>query len=215
MTTRPRAKRIKPKAGYHHGDLRRQLVAAARRLIDKQGHDVFRLADAAALAGVSAAAPYRHFKDRDALLMAAAEDGFDRLAAQATEAAGEWPGGSVEAICAIGKAYIGFAADNPYLFRLMFGPDSGTRTHKADGAGPQGAAAYQVLIRHVATNLQLAPQAPPVLGTALSLWMYVHGFASLLIDDKLGVGQLDIDIDRMLIANTRHMLGAFLSDAAR
>ena len=63
MSSHPCAPRIKPKAGYHHGDLRRQLVVATRRLIDRDGVDAFRLADAAKLAGVSAAAPYRHFQD--------------------------------------------------------------------------------------------------------------------------------------------------------
>ena len=211
MPTRARAPRIKPKAGYHHGDLRRQLVAAARRLVERDGADGFRLADAAALAGVSAAAPYRHFRDRDALLMAVSDDGFERLAARAIEAARDREEGSVEAICAVGGAYIGFARSDSNLFRLMFAPHEGDASGSPSGPTPAGVAAYDVLVRQVAAHLALDADAPPVLGTALSLWMFVHGFASLLIDDQLGVGRLEIDVEAMLLANARRMLGAFVA----
>ena len=207
VTTGSRAPRIKPKAGYHHGDLRRQLVVASGRLIDHRGADAFKLADAAALAGVSAAAPYRHFRDRQALLAAVADDGFERLSARAETAVAVHVGGSIEAVCAIGEAYIAFARDNPNVFRLMFSPahDEGA------GSGPSeaGASAYEVLVRQVALHLAMAPDSPPVLGTALSLWMYVHGFASLLIDEQLGVGRLEIDVPAMLRANGTSLLTAF------
>ena len=206
MSPRPRSPRIKPKAGYHHGDLRRQLVVATRRLIDRHGVDAFRLADAAKLAGVSAAAPYRHFEDRQALLAAVADDGFERLGALSTEAVAAHALGSVDAVCALGCAYIAFARANPNVFRLMFGPDEGQR---GDGPSEEGAIAYNVLTEQVTVHLSLPPDSPPVLGTALSLWMYVHGFASLLIDEQLGVGRLEVDIEAMVRANTRQMLGAF------
>ena len=207
MSRRARAPRIKPKAGYHHGDLRRQLVIAARRLIDRHGVDAFKLADAAKLAGVSAAAPYRHFEDRLDLLSAVADDGFERLGVAAADAAAGHAAGSVDAVCALGLAYIDFARANPNVFRLMFGPD------EKEGAEvpEEGAVAYDVLIAQVAAHLALADDSPPVLGTALSLWMYVHGFASLLIDDKLGIGRLEIDIPAMVRANTAPMLRAFVS----
>ena len=206
MSPRTRAPRITPKAGYHHGDLRRQLVVAARRLIDADGVDAFRLADAAKLAGVSAAAPYRHFQDRHALLAAVADDGFARLGARATEASAAHAAGGIDAICGIGLAYIDFARANPNVFRLMFGPEEA-----ADGIVEEEAAlAYDVLVRQVAAHLALAEDAPAVLATALSLWMYVHGFASLLIDDKLGVGRLEFDVAAMVRKNTAPMLRAFL-----
>lgn len=209
MTTRSRAPRIKPKAGYHHGDLRRQLVAAARRLVDGEGADAFRLGDAAALAGVSAAAPYRHFRDRQALLAAVADDGFVRLSGRLDAAASEHERGSVKAIAAIGEAYIEFAASDSNVFRLMF-----SSCHDEPSTDPAvsdaGKAAYDVLVRHVAAHLDLSVDAPPVLGTALSLWMYVHGFAALLIDEQLGVGRLEIDVPTMLRANTARLLEAFV-----
>ena len=208
MPARDRAPRVKPKAGYHHGDLRRQLVVAGWRLVGREGADAFRLADAAKLAGVSPAAPYRHFRDRQALLAAVADEGFARLGARAAAAVERHEGGSLEAVCAVGSAYIDFARDEPNVFRLMFAPHEGAGD---DGPSPEGAAAYEVLIGQVAAHLGLAPDAPEVLATALSLWMYVHGFASLLIDDQLGVGRLEIDVATMLRANGARMLEAFAS----
>ena len=209
MPPRPRAPRIKPKAGYHHGDLRRQLVIAGRRLIEREGTDAFRLADAAKLAGVSPAAPYRHFKDRQALLAAVADDGFTRLAERAVAAVVHHEPGSLDAVCAVGRAYIDFACAETNVFRLMFSPQASGGPE--EGPSDEGAAAYGVLIEQVAAHLELADDAPAVLGTALSLWMYVHGFASLLIDDKLGIGRLEIDVAAMVRANTAPMLRAFVS----
>ena len=208
MPPRPRSPRIKPKAGYHHGDLRRQLVIAGRRLIEREGADAFRLADAAKLAGVSPAAPYRHFKDRGALLEAVADDGFTSLAERATAAVADHERGSLDAVCAVGGAYIDFARAQPNVFRLMFAPLPGAH---GDGPSVEGAAAYGVLIEQVAAHLDMDADAPPVLGTALSLWMFVHGFASLLVDDQLGVGRLEIDVAAMLRANGARMLEAFVT----
>lgn len=209
MSTRSRAPRVKSKAGYHHGDLRRQLVVATRRLVDRDGAEGFKVADAAALAGVSPAAPYRHFKDRRALLAAVADDGFERLRARSAEASSRHEDGSVEAIRALGAAYIEFARSDPKVFRLMFTPREGG----GDGPSSAGKAAYDVLVRHVAAHLGLENDAPPVLGTALSLWVYVHGFASLLIDEQLGVGRMEVDVEAMLRANTSGMLEAFVPPA--
>ena len=218
MPPRPRAPRVKPKAGYHHGDLRRQLVVAGWRLVHREGADAFRLADAAKLAGVSAAAPYRHFRDRQALLAAIADEGFERLGALASAAVGAHAPGSLDAVCAVGGAYIDFAREETHVFRLMFAPHDGASGDgpspegpSPEGPSPEGAAAYDVLVGQVAAHLGLAPDAPPVLATALSLWMYVHGFASLLVDDQLGVGRLEIDVAAMLRANGARMLGAFVS----
>src|SRR5262245_24282753 len=94
--------------GYHHGNLREALIAAARRLVAERGPAGFTLVEAARLAEVSAAAPYRHFKDRDALLAAVAQRGFeefDRRLAAAWKGADN-PGA---AFLRMGEAYLAFA----------------------------------------------------------------------------------------------------------
>src|SRR6185437_16137973 len=68
-----------PKAAYHHGDLRRALIAAARAILEEDGLPALSLRAVARRAGVSQAAPYHHFPDKDALLAALGAEGFDAL----------------------------------------------------------------------------------------------------------------------------------------
>src|SRR5271167_202611 len=107
-------------ASYHHGDLRAALVQAARTILETQGLATLSLRGAARAAGVSPAAPYHHFPDKQALLDAVAAQGFDALtAAMTTRMAKETnPDARLEAS---GVGYVVFAVENPALFGLMFG----------------------------------------------------------------------------------------------
>lgn len=104
---------------YHHGDLQRALVEAGRSLLEREGITALSLRAVAREAGVSAAAPYHHFKDRAALLYAIAHQGNAALAAAMTAAYdGAEPGR--DRIVKVGVAYVEFALKNPALYRLMF-----------------------------------------------------------------------------------------------
>src|SRR3954467_7948535 len=103
---------------YHHGDLSRALVEAARRILETEGPAALSLRAVAREAGVSPAAPYHHFKDKGELLDAVAKEGWAELnalmskAKAAAEAQGQ--------LTALGLAYVGFARDNPALYRVMY-----------------------------------------------------------------------------------------------
>ena len=106
--------------GYHHGNLREALIQAARELIKEKGPAGFTFADAARSAGVSAAAPYRHFRDREALLADVAREGFQRFEAMLSTG---WAGGKPDALTAfnnVGKAYLAFARAEPAYYAAMF-----------------------------------------------------------------------------------------------
>jgi len=106
--------------GYHHGNLREALIEAALDLIAKKGPAGFTFADAARWAGVSAAAPYRHFRDRDALIADVARRGFELFAARLDRA---WSDGRPESFSAfenVGRAYLDFAHDEPAYYSAMF-----------------------------------------------------------------------------------------------
>jgi AcrR family transcriptional regulator len=116
-----RSDRVRAKSKYHHGDLRQTLVQASYELIAKRGAENFTLAEACRLAGVTTAAPYKHFKDRDEILGLVAARGLDEMAARfvaTVEAAGA---GTPATIAALGQTYVRFAVENQHLFRLMFG----------------------------------------------------------------------------------------------
>lgn len=104
---------------YHHGDLSRALVEAARRILEAEGQAALSLRAVAREAGVSPAAPYHHFKDKTELLEAVAQGGWDALSDAICEARRSAPT-PAEALSGIGVAYVNFARDNPALYRLMY-----------------------------------------------------------------------------------------------
>jgi AcrR family transcriptional regulator len=101
------------KTKYHHGDLRRALLDAATTLVDIRGRDALTLREAARRAGVSEAAPYRHFANLDELLGAVALEGYEMLITDLESA-----GGARQ----VRDAYLAFAGDFPGRYQLMFGP---------------------------------------------------------------------------------------------
>ena len=106
--------------GYHHGNLREALIGAALDLIASKGASGFTIAEAARHAGVSPAAPYRHFRDAEALLAAIALRGFDQLTAMLQQAWNEGHPNPASAFEAMGRAYLGFARDHPAYYQTMF-----------------------------------------------------------------------------------------------
>lgn len=165
--------------GYHHGNLREALMRATLDLIGEKGIAGVTFAEAARRAGVSAAAPYRHFRDRDEMLAAVAAVGFERLA-QALEAA--WQGGRPAPAVAyerVGRAYLDFARRNPAEYAAMF--ESGLPPEGHEGLKQAGDRAFGVL-REAAEALvgQIpGPGRPPALMVALHTWSLAHGVASL------------------------------------
>lgn len=104
---------------YHHGDLRRALIDAARRLLEAEGPSALSLRAVAREAGVSPAAPYHHFKDKAELLDAVAHEGWDMLDV-ALSKSGEQAETSRGRMSALGVAYVHFARENPALYRVMY-----------------------------------------------------------------------------------------------
>ena len=118
-------------------------------------------------------APYRHFPGKESLLAAVAAQGFGRLAERLGQADATAQG--VEALVAQGVAYVGFACDEPALFRLMFG-SAPPKDHP--DLRVAGEAAYAVLARRAADLAEAGDQGD----LALACWSLVHGLASLLVD---------------------------------
>ena len=104
---------------YHHGDLSRALVEAARRILEAEGPAALSLRAVAREAGVSPAAPYHHFRDKTELLEAVAEQGWQALGDAIAEARTKSPSPR-ESLARIGLAYVKFARANPALYRLMY-----------------------------------------------------------------------------------------------
>src|ERR1700710_1539208 len=166
--------------GYHHGNLKEALLQAALGLIAEKGPAGFTFADAARSAGVSPAAPYRHFRDRDELLSSIAQRGFEQFEVVLTKA---WDDGRPDTVTAferVGKAYLAFARDQPAFYSAMF--ESGLPVDLNPTLQAASERAFGI-IRAAAERLAaLTPPnmtRPPALMMALHIWSMSHGVAAL------------------------------------
>jgi AcrR family transcriptional regulator len=175
-------KRSGRKTSYHHRALRQALIAAALDLVADKGPSGFSLREASRRIGVTPAAPYRHFRDRAALLAAVAEEGFHALERAMAYGRDRAPASDpVARFEAIGHAYVRFAVSHPSHFRAMFSPDAAA----AGGASLANArgGAFAVLEREIAEGQRrgLLRGTRPA-DVALPAWAIVHGLAALLVD---------------------------------
>jgi len=171
------------KRAYHHGDLRRALVLAAREVLVERGPEGVSLRGAVAKVGASTAAPYRHFRDKDALLVAVALEGHAELQ-DALRGCG------TGTVTALGHSYLGFALDNPALYRLMAGAGIGDRA-----AHPELAEAHRETCAVLADRM--GDRIDPG-GFATTLWCLLHGLATLVIDGHVARGSAIAEAERSL-----------------
>lgn len=177
-----RTTRKKPvRHAYHHGDLRNALIRATLELIDEVGPKGVRLTEAARRAGVSAAAPYRHFADLEAMLAAVAFEGNALLGAAVAEGLAR-PGGFLERAEAVAAAYVRFARRHRAHFRAMFDAERDPARH------PELREAIRGVMGPIETALRgevgrTLPATLDVPRALVEIWAQVHGVAALLSDD--------------------------------
>jgi AcrR family transcriptional regulator len=183
------------KDSYHHGDLRRALLDAARQLAEERGIDGFTLREVARRAGVSHAAPYHHFADKTALVEALAIETYHHLAQALQQACDRKGGNALDRLGVIGIAYVEFAVEHPAEFRLLTRfeicpPPQDTQIIGTFASPPlEGAAneAYNVLIGTIqeGQKAKLVTEGD-IESLALTCWASVHGLAILLLDGLIG-----------------------------
>ena len=184
--------------GYHHGNLREALIKAARELIKEKGPAGFPFADAARSAGVSAAAPYRHFRDRDALLADVAREGFQRFEAMLSTG---WANGKPDPLTAfhnVGKAYLAFAAGEPAYYAAMFESGLSPNLNPELRAAADKAFAALRTAADVLVGLLPAGKRPPALMMSLHVWAMAHGIASLFGRGDAGRRTLPMTAEELL-----------------
>jgi AcrR family transcriptional regulator len=169
----------KRKGSYHHGNLRRALIDAGLGLIEQEGAAALSLREAARRAGVSTAAPYRHFRSREALLAAIAEEGF-RLLGEELRRAIAAHDDPARRLGEAGVAYVLFAAEHPSRYKVMFSPELADRAaHPSLGAAADDTSRLLFgAVRDYQDSRQISSQEARELG--LSAWASVHGLGSLI-----------------------------------
>jgi len=186
--------------GYHHGNLREALIAAALALIAEKGPFGFSFVEAARWAGVSPAAPYRHFADREELMAEVARRGFDKFAAVLAAA---WDGGRPDAMAAftrIGRAYLAFARNEPAYYTAMF--EAGIPLDRHPELLLASEQAFAVLRQGADVIAAKMPKGakPPALMMALHIWAMAHGIASLFGRGDAARRRLPMTADDLLEA---------------
>lgn len=193
---------------YHHGDLPRTMLAEAVRTIDRQGIAALTLRGVGAKLGVSRNALYRHFANKDALLLAVAAEGF-RLLRVDLQGAWEQAGGGALGLDAMGAAYIRFAVQHSSHYRVMFGRALGDPGEAASPDPSASGDAFGTLVIAINT-LQRAGilQAGDSLQLARYAWAVVHGVSMLAID---GLLRTPADVEaftQFAVARVRTGIGA-------
>jgi AcrR family transcriptional regulator len=188
---------------YHHGDLRRALIEAALELVTDRGPRGFTLTEVAKRAGVSVAAPYRHFTDKSHLLAAVATVSFDQFHAALIEPAhtGEGPSLLIE----LGQRYVRWALDNAAAYQVMFGIDieRGEHPELIEAADR----AFAVLL-HAARPIAVTSRPPldDAHNLAGALWALGHGIVSLHIGGDLRHARIRTPANELGAAATAALL---------
>ncbi|MFZ0610333.1 MAG: TetR/AcrR family transcriptional regulator [Xanthobacteraceae bacterium] len=187
--------------GYHHGNLKEALIRAALELIAQKGPAGFTFAEAARWAGVSPAAPYRHFRDRDELLANVALRGFAQFEAVLARAWNDGRPDPLSALDRFGKAYLDFARNQPAYYSAMF--EAGVPLTASAELRDAGERAFAVLRQAAEVLCGLMPpkDRPPALMVALHIWAMAHGIASLFGRGDAARRTLPMPPEELLEAN--------------
>jgi AcrR family transcriptional regulator len=186
--------------GYHHGNLREALVAAALALTAEKGPYGFSFVEAARWAGVSPAAPYRHFRDRDELMAEVAQRGFEKFADELAAAWDEGRPDPMSAFTRVGRGYLAFARNEPAFYAAMF--EAGIPLDRHPQLLAASERAFAVLRQGSDALLANLPKGakPPALMMALHVWAMAHGIASLFGRGDAARRRLPMTADDLLEA---------------
>lgn len=172
----------KTRSEYHHGDLRAALVREAGKVVAQEGPDAVSLRGVAKAAGVSQAAPYHHFKDKQALLSAVAAEGFRQFTETMLGRAGD-ADDPRDRLNKLGLGYVEFAVRNPSLFRLMHGPTFQGENVNDDLFNARNES-FAPLLESVTGCLPGADETK-IMSACAAAWSLVHGMATLSSDGRL------------------------------
>ncbi len=193
---------------YHHGDLRRALLDAATRILDRDGQGGLSLRAVAREAGVSPAAPYHHFKDKSELMLAIAEEGFGQLSDYIRRTA-DMTVMPMERVAAIGLAYVEFAKAHPAVYRVMYdcSRDSDAMPDKAHNA-EEGA--YSLLKRAMIDIGVASPDQETDLELAcIAAWCAAHGLAEMVGFKQFDALKAEMGGEKAFLAGVLSHLGMF------
>jgi len=173
------------KTPYHHGDLRSALLEAALEILNDHGPRALTIREVARKVGVSHTAPYRHFANKDDLIVAVVRQGFDLMSQAMAERKSAAEPDPLNQFAAAGMAYVDFALENPAYYRVMYSGDllSSTGQHTLQHTSSE---TFKEVVRDITTCQELGIIRPgdPAM-QALGLLSTIHGFVTMVIDNRV------------------------------
>ena len=199
------------KKKYKSGDLRIRLLKTASEIISKESMKKLTMRALSNRVGVSRTAPYRHFENKDALLFAIAEEGFNELTMRYQKLNRDTSLDSLSRLQQIGLAYIKFAIHNPGAFRLMFGQEitQRERSEKLCSDARETFNEYLVAVKAFQEEKNITLSDYSVL--ANYFWTTVHGLSILLIDGQIQVSGENYGLPTLLTDDKTDIMGSVKS----
>jgi len=192
------------KTAYHHGDLRSTLIEAARQLINEKGPEGFSVSEACRLAGVSTAAPYKHFKNKQEILLAVLLSSAERHAENMQAVVRPYPSGDPARITALNRNYIEAAMEDPGIFALRF---DGAGAHlNSEAVKTAEKTLYGIVLQEIAACLGEPEVNDRVHRRGFMMWSCIHGLTSLLKDRHVAKEEIDFDLGDFLDDVTQRIL---------
>lgn len=201
-----KAKPSEKSTSYHHGDLRRALIDAARASLKERGIDKLSLRGVARDVGVSHAAAYHHFEDKTALVAAIAVTAFADLTS-AVETAGNEAGDAVARLRTLAQAYVRFALEHPDEFRVMFSPQlrSDAVLTEVERAGRATYTLLVTALEALRVEGRLTTDDPE--RAAITVWALTHGLATLMLDGPLYRNAVSVaECEALVATSAEHVL---------
>ena len=168
---------------YHHGHLREEIIKASLKILAKKGVHALSLREAAKQAGVSSAAPYRHFPTKYALLAAIATKGYAAIGQLLRETIAKYPGDFAAQLMQAAKAYVHFAMSEPEIFRIVFSIQDQDDYPELQAAHAEMDSLFLDMIRQGQVKNLIAAGDPEEFGIAG--FAFINGISSILIDKQL------------------------------
>jgi AcrR family transcriptional regulator len=210
-----RRKRVRAHAPYHHGDLKNALIGAGLDILSKEGVAGLSLRKVAHEAGVSHAAPYAHFVDKQALVAAISTEGYRRLFEAIRRAAERQRGDAAAQLVEGAWAYVEFALEDPAHYKVtMSGIVEREQQYPALVEMSKRSFALVLGIVEACQKTGVLRKGPPDV-VAVGIWSLLHGFVSLLLENQISRSLLDrLSVRAMLVATLNLMAKVELKGTA-
>jgi AcrR family transcriptional regulator len=183
------------KRKYHHGDVPRALVASAVEIIERDGPDALTVREAVKAVGVTHGAAYRHFKDKDELLAAVAEEAYRRLRERLVVAASHPTLGARTRLRMLASAYVNFAIERPAFYRVMAGPRL-NEDGRFPGLEKEVAECFAIVTEEIEKGVKDGVFRPhPARDLAITVWIAAHGFVDLVLRRRIKVKSTKVAVE--------------------